>query len=106
MILQRRHCRTKVWQHLRTIGQQGAGNGQFIYPWGLALGGGGHLVVVDSANHRVQVLNYADGSHVRTIGSEGSGQGQFSNPVGGICIDGDGRIIVCDTYNHSIQVLQ
>ncbi len=29
--------------------------------------GAGHLVVVEYGNHRVQVLNYADGSHVRTI---------------------------------------
>ncbi len=56
-------------QHLRTIGQQGAGNGQFMNPWGIALDGAGHLVVVVHTNQRVQVLNYADGSHVRTIGS-------------------------------------
>ena len=91
---------------MRTIGEDGEENGQFSNPYGAALDGGGHLVVAEWGYHRVQVLNYADGSHVRTIGSQGSEQGQFSGPYGGICIDGDGRIIVCDSGNHRIQVLQ
>jgi hypothetical protein len=90
------------------VGQimSGAGDGQMNCPYGVALDGAGHLEVVDSGNHRVQVLNYADGSHVRTIGSGGSGNEQFSSPMGGIAIDGDGRIIVCDSANHRIQVLR
>jgi hypothetical protein len=92
-------------QHLRTIGQQGSGNGQFNSPHGVAFDGAGHLVVVEHGNHRVQVLNYADGSHVRAIGSKGSDDGQFDSPYGGVAIDSDGRI-VCDTDNNRIQVLQ
>ena len=94
-------------QHLRTIGEEGAGNGQLKRPLGVALytlDGAGHLVVVEHYNHRVQVLNYGDGSHVRTIGSEGSGIGQLTHPSG-VVIDGDGRMIVADTGNNRVQVL-
>jgi sugar lactone lactonase YvrE len=83
----------------------GAGHALFINAQGVALDYAGHLVVVDSGNHCVQVLNYADGSLVRTIGSRGSGDGQFNSPHG-VAIDEDGRIIVCDSANHRIQVLQ
>ena len=31
--------------HLRTIGSQGAGNGQFNEPWGIAFDGAGHIIV-------------------------------------------------------------
>ncbi len=93
-------------QHLRTIGQEGEGDGQFKCPVDVTLDVDGHLVVVERGNHRVQVLNYADGSHVRTIGFQGGGDGQFHCPSGGVAVDGDGRIIVCDTGNKRIQVLQ
>jgi len=92
--------------HLRTIGSEGAGAGQFLRPTGVAFDAAGHIVVVECDNHRVQVLRYSDGAHVRTIGSEGSDKGQFDIPCGGIAIDSDGRIVVADTHNHRVQVLE
>ena len=91
--------------HLRTIGSQGSGAGQFRYPQGVAFDSVGHIIVADMKNYRVQVLRYIDGSHVRTMGSKGSGNGQFSSPWG-VLIDGQGRIIVSDFGNHRIQLLQ
>jgi tripartite motif-containing protein 71 len=90
----------------RSDGEGGSDNGQFAYPQGVAFDGAGHLIVVEQGNHRVQVLNYGDGSHARTIGSEGSGNGQFLHPRGGVAIDGNGRMILCDSDNHRVQVLQ
>ncbi len=78
---------------------------QFKGPWGIALDGAGHLAVVEYRSHRVQVLNYADGSHVRTIGSSGRCDGELLYPKG-VAIDSNGHIIVCDTNNSRIQVLQ
>ena len=92
--------------HLRTIGSEGEGAGQFQSPTGVAFDAAGHIVVVEQWNHRVQVLRYSDGAHVRTIGSQGSGNGQFSYPYGGIAIDSDGRIVVADSDNHRVQVLE
>ena len=43
--------------HVRTIGSQGSGNGQFNNPWGgIAIDSDGRIVVADTLNHRVQVL--------------------------------------------------
>jgi DNA-binding beta-propeller fold protein YncE len=92
--------------HLRTIGSEGGGDGQFQNPTGVAFDAAGHIVVVDKGNHRVQVLRYSDGAHVRTIGGYGSYNGQFSNLLGGIAIDSDGRIVVADSNNHRVQVLE
>jgi DNA-binding beta-propeller fold protein YncE len=91
--------------HLRTIGGQGKGNGQFSNPMSIAFDGAGHILVADCGNHRVQMLRYSDGAHVRTIGSQGSGNGQFSNPMG-VAVDGDGRVVVSDYGNHRVQVLK
>ncbi len=92
--------------HVRTIGSQGAGAGQFQDPSGVAFDAAGHIVVVERMNHRVQVLRYSDGAHVRTIGSQGSGNGQFNDPLGGIAIDSDGHMVVADQGNHRVQVLE
>jgi hypothetical protein len=43
--------------HVRTIGSQGAGNGQFSSPYGgITIDSDGRIVVADNNNHRVQVL--------------------------------------------------
>jgi tripartite motif-containing protein 71 len=43
--------------HVRTIGSLGSGNGQFYIPFGgIAIDSDGRVVVADSGNHRVQVL--------------------------------------------------
>ncbi len=41
-------CAASTWVHLRTIGSEGAGNGQFNAPFGVAFEGTGHIVVSDS----------------------------------------------------------
>jgi DNA-binding beta-propeller fold protein YncE len=92
--------------HLRTIGSEGRGAGQFNNPSGVAFDAAGHIVVVERNGHRLQVLRYSDGAHARTIGSYGPGSGQFNFPQGGIAIDSDGRIVVADTHNHRVQVLE
>jgi DNA-binding beta-propeller fold protein YncE len=95
--------------HVRTIGSEGAGAGQFRWPSGVAFDAAGHIVVIDRGNNRVQVLRYSDGAHVRTIGTAplGTGNGPFRFPAGGIAIDSDGRIVVADTHhNHRVQVLE
>jgi len=89
--------------HLRAIGSEGAGNGQFNGPWGIAFDGAGHIIVSEYEGHRVQVLRYSDGAHVITIGSEGSRNGQFKSPAG-IAVDGEGNVAVFDGGNARVQV--
>ena len=64
--------------HLRSIGTDGRGAGQFSRPFDVCVSGE-HLLVADTNNHRVQVLTM-DGAHVHTIGSEGNADGLFVGP--------------------------
>ena len=89
--------------HIRTIGSQGSGPGQFCTPTGVAVDGGGNIVVAEFGNNRVQVLT-ADGRHVRTLGGAGSAPGQFCNPYG-VAVDVDGCIIVADYSNNRVQMM-
>jgi hypothetical protein len=41
---------------VRTIGSYGSGNGQFCCPHGVLIDGQGRIIVSDSCNHRIQVL--------------------------------------------------
>ncbi len=80
-------------------GSRGSADGQFQYPFGIAVHPTRHLLfVTDDGNHRVQVFNIltnlaerkiltnlaernvVDGSFLRKWGSEGNGDGQFSRP--------------------------
>ena len=107
---------------LRTFGSKGASIGQFNCPRLMTLDHEGNVVVVDKANHRLQVLRRvlvvtnsqgvcpqvlrsSDGVCLRTIGSEGQGAGQFNHPLG-VAFDREGHVIVADFYNHRVQVLR
>jgi NHL repeat len=83
--------------------QQGYKIGSLNYPEGLAVGGGGEIVVADKASDRVQVFS-REGDVVGTIAGEFSERG-FSHPrhisVGGngellIAFANDGRLLVVD----------
>ncbi len=105
---------------VREWGELGSDLGQFNHPRGLAVGPEGNIYVVDSDNHRVQVLN-AQGTLLHAWGSQCDlstgqgcidpdgdgplmpGDGQFLEPWG-IAVSGDGRVYVADTWNHRLQV--
>jgi uncharacterized protein (TIGR03663 family) len=101
-------------------GQVGIEPGQFNHPRGLAVGPEGNVYVVDSDNHRVQVLdpngnllrqwggNCNMDSQLGCIDPDGDGplalgDGQFQEPWG-IAVDAEGRSYVADTWNHRVQV--
>lgn len=101
-------------------GQVGTEPGQFNHPRGVAVGPQGNVYVVDSDNHRVQILD-PSGNLLGQWGSncnldtqlgcedpDGSGplalgDGQFQEPWG-IAVDAEGRVYVADTWNHRVQV--
>ena len=98
--------------YVRTIGttaQQGSGNHQLSYPFGLCVepGPGGRLFVADALNHRVQVLT-KDGQYVRTLGvtgQAGNGNHQFNQPFG-VCVESgpSGRVFVLERENRRVVV--
>lgn len=76
------------------------GNGEFQFPYDIAIDSSGNVYVTDTYNHRIQKFT-SSGTFISTWGSEGPGDGQFSYPIG-IAIHGDDVYIV-DDNNHRIQ---
>ena len=59
------------------FGGRGKGSGEFRDPTGIEVDGAGNMVVVDSRNHRLQVIN----SELEFVGFVASNS-QFSRPMG------------------------
>ena len=102
-----KHCITIIdptnGRKIRSFGQYGKGQEQFIRPEGVAVTQDGHIVVADWNNHRIQVLT-AEGAFIATVGSEGSQQLQFNYPTG-VAVHHNGQVIVAENGNHRVQVL-
>ena len=86
------------------FGKQGGGDGEFSYPYCLAVNKSGHLIVCDIGNNRIQVFE-CSGKFVGKFGTEGSNLGKFNWPRS-VAVLSNGRIVVCDCNNHRIQILE
>jgi tripartite motif-containing protein 71 len=83
------------WVYEGQWGSIGSGNGQFLYPYGIAVAPNGNVYVADSWNCRVQYFT-RDGSFLGKWGSYGTGDGQFRwNPRLTVSASGD-RVYVTD----------
>ena len=60
-------------------GSSGSGDGEFHDAYDIAVSPNGELFVVESSNHRVQVLD-RNGTYKRKFGSNGTAPGQFYRP--------------------------
>lgn len=88
---------------LKTFGSQGTVEGQFNFPYCLALSRKGNLIVVsDGQNHRVQVVT-PSGKLARSFGGFGDEVGRLNHPHG-VAIDNSDRIYVADSGNSRIQI--
>lgn len=88
-----------------TLDGYGTGNGEFDSPQGLAVdGAASRLIVADTHNHRVQMLdiNPASGAltYAAQFGCEGLADGQFNTPYAVEVSQLSGRIYVADSYPH------
>ncbi|MCI0396031.1 MAG: TIGR03663 family protein [Chloroflexi bacterium] len=94
---------------VRVIGVSGSplegqeGGGLFFGPRDIGILPDGNLLVTDTGNHRLQVLDAA-GNFIRQIGSRGTELGRFQEPVG-IGLNPDGLVYVADTWNGRIVQL-
>ena len=80
-----------------------SGLGLFFGPRDIELLGDALLLVTDTGNHRIQVLD-RDGNFQQQIGTYGFSVGQFYEPVG-LATGVDGTVYVADTWNSRIQLL-
>jgi len=83
------------------------GDGEFLFPTGIAFDSSDNFYVVDNNNHRVQKFNSA-GEFVLKFGANGgngtsgSGEGEFNFPFGAD-VDSSGNVYVADYTNNRIQ---
>ena len=80
-------------------------------PTGLALDGGGNMLIADTDNHRIRLVNLSTGI-ITTLA--GTGMGGFNGDGGpatsawlyrphGLALDGSGNLLVADRHNHRIR---
>jgi len=85
---------------LGTLGSEGKGPGQFIYPVALTQDNKGNLYVAEyGGNDRVQKFT-PDGKFLRSFGSFGVGESQFQRPSGVVWYDN--VIYIADAFNNRI----
>ena len=98
---------TQQGELVGVIGQSGSpvegqvGGGLFFGPRDVVILPDGNLLVTDTGNHRLQIID-KEGNFVQALGSQGTFPGQFSEPVG-VDVGSDGSLYITDTWNGRIQ---
>ncbi len=93
---------TSTGQLVRYWGSGGIFDGQFNYPYGIAINQSGYIFTTELGNPRVQVFT-STGEFVGKWGSSGTGDGQFHETTG-IGVDAIGHVYVTDNFLNRVQV--
>ena len=88
-------------EYFGTFGDSATGNGQFMWPSGIAVDSEDNAYVTDDHLHKVIVFD-RDGEPLKTWGIKGSGQGELHGPCS-IAFDSNDNAYVSDHLNHRIQ---
>ena len=92
----------RQFRHVSTFGKKGLFDGQFRYPWGVAVNERDQIAVTDINNERVQLFS-SDGTHLRSFGRQGDKPEEFIYPAG-IDFDINGNIMVVDSHNQQVKI--
>jgi streptogramin lyase len=87
--------------YAKKFGEAGTEAGKLKAPWGDVVNAEGAILVVDSANNRIEKFS-SEGVYVSSFGTLGSGNGQLKEPQG-IALDSSGNVYVADTGNNRIE---
>ena len=88
-------------EFLGTFGKYGNGEGQFIWPVGIALDSDENIYIADEWMNRISIFNNA-GGFLGHWGTTGDGDGEFNRPSG-IALDLNDDVYVVDGLNHRVQ---
>ncbi len=88
-------------EFLGEFSKYGDGQGELIWPAGLAVDSKENLYVTDEWLNRITIMD-SDGKFIETWGTSGNGDGQL-NGAAGIAIDGEDNVYVVDSLNHRVQ---
>ncbi|MDP1992397.1 MAG: 6-bladed beta-propeller [Syntrophales bacterium] len=86
---------------VRSIGQEGAADGQFTLPESIVQDAQGNIYVADSFNDRIEKFD-PDGNYILSWGSSGAEDGQFQG-CRGLAIDSANNVYVTDVILHRVQ---
>ncbi len=80
---------------------------RFGLPSGIALDRAGRVIVLDSFNHTIEMLNAESSESLSTFGGErrGPADGEFNLPTQIVGLGGD-LFAVADTYNDRLQIIR
>ena len=92
----------RQFRHVFTFGKHGLFDGEFWFPWGVAVNEHDQIAVTDVHNERVQLFS-SDGTHLTSFGKKGNRQGEFIYPAG-IDFDINGNITVVDSHDHQVKI--
>ncbi len=81
---------------------RGSAEAEFRFPTQITIGPDGRLYIVDSLNHRIQILS-SDGKFEKSFGKVGNVPGTFYRPKG-IGLDSEGNIYVTDAAFSNVQI--
>ena len=79
----------------------GDGNGELIWPAGIAVDSQEHVFITDEWLNRVSVFD-REGNFLNQWGATGTGDGQFDGPSG-ITLDSEENVYIVDSRNHRVQ---
>ena len=90
-------------EYFGTFGAPGEGEGQLIWPAGIAVDSGGRVYVSDHHLHNVSAFDHS-GEFLHRWGRRGARDGELDTPSG-LAFDDEDNLYVSDTYNNRIQKL-
>lgn len=85
-------------------GQAGSANGEFFYPYDLAIASDGSVVVIEYKNNRLQRFS-SSGEWMASWGGPGFEPGKLNQPWG-VVVDSKDRVHILDSNNHRIQRIE
>ncbi len=88
-------------EYFGEFGVYGTGQGEWMWPAGIATDSQEQVYVSDEWNQRISVFD-SKGVFLKEWGEFGAGPGQINRPSG-LAFDPQGHLLIVDTLNHRIQ---